>query len=87
MKILTNQQLVKLKCDAYEDGFRHGNDMKKEVNRLWFHAVCMYINSNLIELERNTWDKGRIKRLKEYLDIKEKTFGEFITGIGEFEND
>lgn len=26
-------------------------------------------------------------KLKEYLDLKEKTFGEFITEIGEFENE
>ena len=54
MKLLTEQQLTKLKCDAYEDGFKHGNDMKKEVNRLWFIGVCVTIRENLDELERNT---------------------------------
>ena len=80
MRIMTKQQLIKLKCDTYEDGFKHGNDMKKEVDRLWFIGVCTTIRENLDELEKNTWDKDRVRKLKEYLDVKEKTFGEFITG-------
>lgn len=72
MKLLTNKQITEI----YKDGY----DTKGKMDELWFHAVCMYINVNLIELERNTWDRDRIKRLKEYLDLKEKTFGEFTTG-------
>lgn len=83
MKLLTKQQLIKLKCDTYEDGFQHGEAMKKEVDKLWFIGVCTTIRENLDELEKNTWDKDRVRKLKEYLDVREKTFGEFISRVGE----
>lgn len=82
MKLLTEQQLTKLKCECYEDGFQHGKNMKKKLNELWFHAVCMYIDVSLMELEKNTWDKNRVQELRRYINCKEQTFGEFTTGGG-----
>ena len=85
MRIMTERQLTKLKCDVYENGFQNGKNMKKKIDELWFHGVCMYIKANLIELEHNTWDKDRVNNLREYINLREQLFGEFTTG--EVEND
>ena len=80
MRILTDKQLTKLKCDVYEKGFQNGENMKKKIDELWFHGVCSYILDELMELERNTWDKDRVQKLRNYINIREQTVGEFTNG-------
>lgn len=74
MRMITEREM----CNIFEKGFQQ----RKKIDEIWFHEVCLYILNELIELERNTWDKDRVQKLRNYIKAKEKTFGEFTTGGG-----
>lgn len=76
MRILTNEQLRKMQDDYYSRGYRDAN--KAYYNAGWtigaqektehFELICNRILSELNELQRNTWDQDRIKKIKEMIN-------------------
>lgn len=76
MRILTDEQLREMQADYYSRGYRDASD--EYYNAGWtvgtqektddFKRICNRILSELEELQYNTWDQNRIKRIKEMID-------------------
>ena len=74
--ILTDEQLREMQADYYSRGYQDcskeyfTNGFKEGVREKngYFKYICNRILSELNELQRNTWDQDRIKRIKEMID-------------------
>ena len=76
MKLLTDEQLKEMQAEYYSRGYRDASD--EYYNAGWtvgtqektddFKRICRSIFKELNELQRNTWDQDRIKRIKEMID-------------------
>lgn len=69
MWILTTTKKLRQKLQAaYEDGFKDGRLLNPNFKqRLNYHAVVGNVTAELNELEKNTWDKDRVARIKKLL--------------------
>lgn len=76
MRILTDEQLKEMQADYYSRGYQdcskeyYTNGFNEGVKEKNEHIkyTCNRILSELNELQRNTWDQDRIKRIKEMID-------------------
>jgi len=76
MRILTDEQLREMQADYYSRGYRDASDEYYNAGRTvgtqekteHFKRICRSILSELNELQRNTWDQDRIKKIKEMIN-------------------
>lgn len=65
---ITKKKYKEKMQEAYDKGFRDGRFLKPIfVTRLSYNAVVGEIYQELKELEKNTWDKDRVERIKKIL--------------------
>lgn len=63
MKLLTDKKLYDLEEKAYMQGY----DDAESVNKALQEKFCAEILGEIEELANNTWDKDRIKHIKEII--------------------
>ena len=76
MKILTDEQLREMQAEYYSRGYRNASDeyytagwkvgMQEKTEH--FKHICRSIFKELNELQRNTWDQDRIRKIKEMIN-------------------
>lgn len=65
---ITKKKYKEKMQEAYDKGFRDGRFLKPIfVTRLSYNAVVGEIYRELNELEKNTWDKDRVERIRKIL--------------------
>lgn len=81
MKILTKKQIDKIKKDSYERGVDDGWHEKQSSfqmqllqSQTLFIEFIGYLNRELYELEKNTWDKGRVKDMIKTINSRKDLF-------------
>ena len=69
MRILTDKQLREMQAECYNQGLIDANDkLYNQGFKDGMKAQTKVILEELNELQRNTWDQDRIKRIKEMID-------------------
>lgn len=65
---ITKKKYKEKMQETYNKGFRDGRFLNSIfVTRLSYNAVVGEIYQELKELEKNTWDKDRVERIKKIL--------------------
>ena len=76
MKLLTNKQIREMQAERYNQGlidandryynqgYKQGYEKAIKEGEIVYEDFCNYILSELEELQYNTWDQDRIRRLK-----------------------
>ena len=65
---ITKKKYKEKMQEAYDKGFRDGRFLNPIfVTRLSYNAVVGEIYQELKELEKNTWDKNRVERIRKIL--------------------
>ena len=69
MKLLTNKKLQDIGIRAYNEGFNNGYHMNAVTTNMYLDDILDQVH----RLEKNTWDRDRIKAIKDIInEIKER---------------